>query len=1020
MKKLVLSIISLSTAAIAWSSAPTINDMRQSFITPPDSTRTKVWWFHGEDSATREGITADLEAFRRQGVGGIVYYDQVHGKNANAPQLMSEQWWDALLFSASEAQRLGLSFEANVGNGYVAGGPWITPELSMKRVASSDITIDGGLEIDTILPTPEAPFNYFSDIAVLAIPATNHRSVTILSDSTIRGNNPEDTIVIDYDCGENFTARSITYTLNGRAKAKTLAMNYPGKPGEEFYGCLYRTLPSPGTLEVSDDGINYRTVIALEPRYRNHGGVKFKTISFPAVTGRYYRIKLHGWGSGHKDDNRIAIENVTLRQDAMNYDWETKAALVSEYIDPDLTPDYGEDEIIPLDRVINLTPNMDKDGRLRSSPLPPGKWAIMRFYAISTGARTKHGRKEALGLECDKLSTAGAECQWNNYVKPVVDSIRAHGAIIEGITMDSHEAGPQNWTQGLDSDFMSRNGYDMTPFLPAMAGYVVDSKEATATFLQDLRRTLSQLTSERYYGAFDSLARKDGLRLTAQAIGGALCLTGDNIEVKKHIDKPQGEFWAYQTDGSYDIKDCSSAAHIYGKRIASGEAFTDAKYSHKPHDIKSLADYACAFGINEFVVCASAYQPSLTDIPGNTANGRQYCLNRNNTFWELSKPMWDSQARCNYMLRQGEPVVDLGVYLGDEVPIRIISHRLPEIPAGFNFDAFTTDALMSMTVDNAGMITLPSGMKFTAITLPDAEFKESIRKKIAELKKAGARVYEPAANESLATFLQSNRIMPDLTYQGSDTLFFAHRRLPDADIYFIDNHCGTPMDFNFTFNTSRKNAEIWNHVTGNITSVKTESTGDSRQSAHLPMAPHESTFVIFHDHATVLPAYTHEAVDSITITGEWKAWFDPKMGGAGNVVLPRLSDYTLSDNPAIKYFSGTATFTNSFTASPDSKSRYELKLDGFTDVAEVIVNDKSAGHIWCSPWALDITPYITSGNNEITLRVANSLYNRMIGDLNLPADRRVTKATTPIVDESTPLVPSGINGNVTIIRYTDH
>lgn len=58
----------------------TIHDVRQSFITPPDSTRTKVWWFHGEDSVTHEGITADLEAFRRQGIGGLVYYDQVHGK----------------------------------------------------------------------------------------------------------------------------------------------------------------------------------------------------------------------------------------------------------------------------------------------------------------------------------------------------------------------------------------------------------------------------------------------------------------------------------------------------------------------------------------------------------------------------------------------------------------------------------------------------------------------------------------------------------------------------------------------------------------------------------------------------------------------------------------------------------------------------------------------------------------------------------------------------------------------------
>lgn len=1017
MKKLAIPLITLSLATAATAtSLNSINDMRQSFITPPDSTRTKVWWFHGEDSVTHEGITADLEAYRQQGIGGIVYYDQVHGKGENAPKLMSRQWWDALLFSAKEAKRLGLSFEANVGNGYVAGGPWITPELSMKRVASSEIEVNGGINIDTILPSPEA--TYFSDIAVLAIPADNHRSVTILSDSTIRSSSPSDTIIIDYDCGENFTARSLTYTLNGRAKAKTLAMNYPGKPGEEFYGCLYRTLPSPGTLEVSDDGINYRTVAAIEPRYRNHGGVKFKTISFPAVTGRYYRIKLHDWGSGHKDDNRISIENVTLHQDALNHGWETKAALVSEYVDDDLTPAYSKDEIITRDRIINLTSCMGKDGKLKSSPLPPGKWNIIRFYAVSTGARTKHGRKEALGLECDKLSAAGAECQWKNYVKPVVDSLRAHGAIIEGITMDSHEAGPQNWTQGLDKDFLSRNGYDMIAFLPAMTGYVVDSPEATTAFLHDLRRTLSQLTAERYYGAFDSLARKEGLRFTAQAIGGALCLTGDNIEVKKYIDKPQGEFWAYQTNGSYDIKDCSSAAHIYGKRIASGEAFTDAKYSHKPHDIKSLADYACAFGINEFVICASAYQPSLTDVPGNTANGRQYCLNRNNTFWELSKPMWDSQARCNYMLRQGEPVVDLGVYLGDDVPIRIISHRLPEIPEGFNFDAFTNDALMSMTVDNSGMITLPSGMKFTAITVPHAEFKESIRHKIAELKKAGARVYESASNESLATFLQNNRIMPDFTYPSSDTMFFAHRRLPDADIYFIVNHQNKPVDFASTFNTSGKNAEIWNHVTGEIKGVTTSTITDGRQSLHLSLAPHESIFVIFQDNATGLPATTHEAIDSTTITGEWKAWFDPKMGGVGNISLPNLSDYTLSDNPAIKYFSGTATFTNSFTASPEAKSRYEIKLDGFTDVAEVIVNDQSAGHIWCSPWTLDITPYITSGNNKITLRVANSLYNRMIGDLNVPADRRVTKATTPIVDESTPLVPSGINGNVTIIRYT--
>lgn len=122
----------------------------------------------------------------------------------------------------------------------------------------------------------------------------------------------------------------------------------------------------------------------------------------------------------------------------------------------------------------------------------PANGFVMRFGAISTGAKTKHGRKEALGLECDKLSPLGAECQWKSYIGPLVDSIRSNGLDIEGVTMDSHEAGPQNWTTGFDHEFAARNGYDMLPFLPAMAGYIVDSPDKTSKFLHDLRRTLSR------------------------------------------------------------------------------------------------------------------------------------------------------------------------------------------------------------------------------------------------------------------------------------------------------------------------------------------------------------------------------------------------------------------------------------------------------------------------------------------------------------------------------------------------
>lgn len=77
------------------------------FDHPQDSARTKVWWFHGETAATHEGITADLKAFRWVGVGGVVYYDQVHGNGEGAFAVFSPEWWDELIFSSQEARRLG-------------------------------------------------------------------------------------------------------------------------------------------------------------------------------------------------------------------------------------------------------------------------------------------------------------------------------------------------------------------------------------------------------------------------------------------------------------------------------------------------------------------------------------------------------------------------------------------------------------------------------------------------------------------------------------------------------------------------------------------------------------------------------------------------------------------------------------------------------------------------------------------------------------------------------------------------
>ena len=149
-----------------------LKQIRSGFSHGWDSARTKLWWFHGETETTREGITADLEAFKREGVGGVVYYDQQHGKGENALVAFSKEWWDMFRFAASEAKRLGLTFETHLSNGYVSGGPWITEELSMQRLDATDTIVNGSQKFIGKLPAParKSKSGIVNDVAVVAFP----------------------------------------------------------------------------------------------------------------------------------------------------------------------------------------------------------------------------------------------------------------------------------------------------------------------------------------------------------------------------------------------------------------------------------------------------------------------------------------------------------------------------------------------------------------------------------------------------------------------------------------------------------------------------------------------------------------------------------------------------------------------------------------------------------------------------------------------------------------------------------
>lgn len=144
----------------------------QQFISPPDSAKPYTWWHWMNGNVTKEGITADLEAMERVGIGGFqAFHIGRRGTPAGPVGYMSEKWRDMMSHAIHEADRLGLEVCLHNCAGWTSsGGPWITPEKSMKRIVWAVKKVEGPSLLDAELPQPKTELNYYKEIAVLAFP----------------------------------------------------------------------------------------------------------------------------------------------------------------------------------------------------------------------------------------------------------------------------------------------------------------------------------------------------------------------------------------------------------------------------------------------------------------------------------------------------------------------------------------------------------------------------------------------------------------------------------------------------------------------------------------------------------------------------------------------------------------------------------------------------------------------------------------------------------------------------------
>ena len=185
------------------------DSLLQKFQKPPAEARPWVYWFWNNGNVTSNGITADLEAMQRVGIGGVLIMDvfERFAPPRGTAEFMNPEWQQRFQFSVQEAARLGLEINMANGPGWCgSSGPWITSELSMQRLVSATTSVTGPTNLSGIVPRPDTATgkhghdkvfdstvkydDYYRDIAVLAYPKTTngiipHNSVVNLTNFMI-------------------------------------------------------------------------------------------------------------------------------------------------------------------------------------------------------------------------------------------------------------------------------------------------------------------------------------------------------------------------------------------------------------------------------------------------------------------------------------------------------------------------------------------------------------------------------------------------------------------------------------------------------------------------------------------------------------------------------------------------------------------------------------------------------------------------------------------------------------------
>ncbi|BAV07974.1 alpha-L-rhamnosidase [Filimonas lacunae] len=733
---------------------------------------------------------------------------------------------------------------------------------------------------------------------------------------------------------------------------------------------------------------------------------------------------------------------------------------------------------------MDLTNKVDKDGRLNWTAPAGNDWHLYALFLGDHGKMVERAAPGGEGFVIDHFSQTALA----HYLGHFDSAFKGHDLSgIRAFFNDSYEVddarGQSNFTPAFFAEFIKRRGYDLRFFLPALFGD--GDKETVSRVVCDYRETISELLLDNFTRPWHVWGSAKGALIRNQSHGSPANI----LDLYAAIDIPETEGndvlrFKFATSAAHvsgkPLASSESATWLHDHFLSSlGDVkqaidkffvggvnhvfYHGISYSPKDEPWPGWLFYAAVHfqptnpfwkhfsTLNEYIArCQSFLQQGTPDndvliyypVYDSYAEPGSALLKH----YDALKPDFNGTGFASVsetMLNKGytfDFISDKQIAAMKAEGAKLLSGKQPYktivLPDCRYMPLTTWNKVVSMAKEGATVLVY----KNLPVDVPGLGQLEERRKTFAALKSSlqfadvnGVKTASIGTGrvvlaDDITTLLQVAGIQREvMTDEG---LQFVRRRDKDGYCYFVTNAGNKAIEKQVSLATHAASVVVYDPMQKQAGLAAVQQQSDGQTAVYLQLQPGESCILHTYVQAQQGAAYVYyqPAGQGVSIKGKWTIRFEE-----GGPVLPqpvttdKLVSWTELGGEDVKAFSGIAAYQIGFATPQGSAEAWRLHLDQVYGSAEVYLNGKKLITLLGPDYSIDIPATALQPQNQLEIKVANLMANRIIDmdkhqvpyrifyNTNFQAHDKANRGSDGLFTAINwnPL-PSGINGNVTL------